>query len=154
MNKLENALKIKVYIASDHGGFLMKEDLKNAGLDFLDLIDLGTNSNASVDYPDYAKILAEHVIDNNSYGIAICGTGIGISVALNKIKNIYAAPINNVQFAKLAKEHNNLNVICLSGRFVDLKTNIEILKSFFSTAFDERHQTRIKKLKEIENHSW
>lgn len=154
MNKFNNQSKINVYIASDHAGYEMKKEIINSDeLSFINFIDLGTNSKESVDYPDYAKKLAENVIKNKSYGIAICGTGIGISVALNKIKGIYTAVIMTPEIATLAKQHNDLNVISLSGRFNSLQNNINIIKNFLSSEFEQRHQKRIDMLKEIESNN-
>ncbi|MDE5841795.1 MAG: RpiB/LacA/LacB family sugar-phosphate isomerase [Malacoplasma sp.] len=155
MNQSHNTLKkVKVYIGSDHGGFLMKENLKKVDeLNcFINFIDVGTHSEDSVDYPDYAEKIAEKVLqDKNSYGIGICGTGIGICIALNKIKGIYAANVNKVIEAELAKEHNNVNVITLSGRFSTLEENILIIKKFFSSTFQNgRHMKRLEKIKKME----
>ncbi|MDE5767750.1 MAG: RpiB/LacA/LacB family sugar-phosphate isomerase [Malacoplasma sp.] len=155
MNQSQNASqKIRVYIGSDHGGFLMKENLKKVSeLNcFIDFIDVGTYSEDSVDYPDYAKKIADKLLeDKGSYGIGICGTGIGICIALNKIKGIYAANVNKVVEAELAKEHNNVNVITLSGRFSTLEENVLIVKKFFSSTFQEgRHKQRLEKIKKME----
>ena len=155
MNKSENALnKIKVYIGSDHGGFEMKEKIRTNPdlLKFIDFADVGTYSTDSVDYPDYAKRIGDHVLKNKgSYGIGICGTGIGICIALNKIKGIYAANVNKVIEGELAREHNNANVITLSGRFTTLEENIEIIKKFFSSHFEDgRHKKRLEKIKKME----
>lgn len=152
MNKLNQSYKINVYIGSDHAGYEMKQALINdSRLDFINFIDVGTHSNESVDYPDYAKAIGENVIKNNAYGIGVCGTGIGISIALNKVNGIYSAVISDPEIAKLAKQHNNLNVISLSGRFNSLDNNVEILKNFFNESFEERHQKRIDKIKQMEN---
>lgn len=152
MSKLNQLSKINVYIGSDHAGYEMKEKLiKDSRLNFINFIDVGTNSNESVDYPDYAKVLGENVIKNKAYGIGICGTGIGISVALNKVNGIYSAVVTDPEIAKLAKKHNNLNVISLSGRFNSLDKNVEILQNFFNENFEERHQNRLDKIKKIEN---
>lgn len=157
MNKSETQSKINVYISNDHAGFEMKELLlKDKRLDFINFIDVGATSNQSVDYPDYALKLGEAVLKNKCYGIAICGTGIGISIALNKIKGIYTAVINNPEVAKLAREHNNLNVISLSStRFTTVDNNVEIIKNFFASEFDTsgRHQNRLNKIKDIENNN-
>lgn len=152
----EQLNKIKVYIGSDHGGFEMKEKIRIAPelLEFIDFVDLGTYSEKeSVDYPDYAEKIGEHVLkDKGSYGIGICGTGIGICIALNKIKGIYAANVNKTIEAELAREHNNANVITLSGRFTSVEDNIEIVKKFFSSHFESgRHKTRIEKIAKLEN---
>lgn len=157
MSNLENTLnnKIKVFIGSDHGGYEMKENIKKSNelSEIIDFIDVGTNSLESVDYPDYAEKIAEQVLKNEgSYGIGICGTGIGMCIALNKIKGIYAANVNKTIEGELAKEHNNVNVLSLSGRFTSVAENIEIIKKFFSVNFESgRHSKRIAKIKELEN---
>ncbi len=153
MNKSETLSKINVYIGSDHAGYDMKQKIiSDPRLSFINFIDVGTNSNDSVDYPDYAEILANNVLKNNGYGVAICGTGIGISIALNKMKGIYTAVINDPEIAKLAREHNNLNVVSLSGRFSTVDNNIKIIESFFKENFsnDPRHLKRLNKIKDIE----
>lgn len=156
MNNSKNTSnKLKVFIGSDHGGFEMKEKIKQSSElnSLIDFIDVGTNSLDSVDYPDYAAKIANEVLKNSgSYGIGICGTGIGMCIALNKIKGIYAANVNKVIEGELAKEHNNVNVITLSGRFTTLEENIKIIKKFFSVHFEAgRHSTRIEKIKKLEN---
>lgn len=157
MSNLENTLnnKIKVFIGSDHGGYEMKENIKKSNElnKIIDFIDVGTNSLESVDYPDYAEKIAEQVLKNKgSYGIGICGTGIGMCIALNKIKGIYAANVNKTIEGELAKEHNNVNVLSLSGRFTSVEENVEIIKKFFSVNFESgRHSKRIDKIKELEN---
>lgn len=154
MTKLKDVSnkKIKVYIASDHAGYETKEAIINSKeLDFIEFVDLGTNSLCSVDYPDYAKKLGETVVsDSNSYGIGICGTGIGISIALNKVKKVRCALVTNKEVAPLARQHNNANVIALSGRFVSVNENVEIIKKFFNATFEERHQTRLDKISKME----
>lgn len=150
----QSVSKVVVFIGSDHGGFEMKENIKKTPelSQFIEFIDVGTHSNESVDYPDYAEKIGENVLAiPNSFGIGICGTGIGICIALNKIKGIYAANVNKVEEAKLARNHNNANVITLSGRFTSLEDNIKIIKTFFNEVFESgRHENRIKKIKELE----
>lgn len=153
LEKLLDKNKINVYIGSDHAGFDMKEELKkdvelNKKINF---IDVGPLYCKSVDYPDYAKKLGDAVVSNKAYGIGICGTGIGISIALNKIKGVYAALVYNEEVAELAKKHNNANIIALSGRFINKEENIKIVKSFFNSQFEGgRHEDRINKIKELE----
>lgn len=155
MNKSKNASKkITVYIGSDHAGFPMKQGiLASKELSaYIDFKDVGTYSLDSVDYPDYAAKIGEGVLsDKNSYGIGICGTGIGISIALNKIKGIYAANVIDTNSASLARRHNDVNVITLSGRFVAIEKNVEIINEFFSQKFESgRHVDRLNKIKDLE----
>ncbi len=156
MSDLKNVLntKIKVYIGSDHGGFEMKEKIRtNKELnEFLEFEDVGTYSTDSVDYPDYAEKIGKAVRENKgAYGIGICGTGIGICISLNKINGIYAANVNKIEEAKLAKAHNNVNVITLSGRFTTFEDNVKIIKAFFNEKFEAgRHVQRLEKIYDIE----
>lgn len=139
----------KIFIASDHGGVKTKDVLINHFSKEYEIIDLGTNSDDSVDYPIYAKKLCKEVLANkNSFGILICGTGIGMCIAANKIKNIRCANVTNSEFAKLSKQHNNANVLSLSGRFVSDKENIKIVESYLECDFEDRHQKRLDMLEE------
>lgn len=150
--------KIRIYVGSDHAGFEMKQQIINYNefKDMFEFVDLGPFDNSPVDYPDYAEKLGEKLTkDPTAYGIGICGTGIGICIALNKIHGIYAANLIRHEEAALAKEHNNVNVIALSGRFVTLEENISIIKTFFAAQFDaskasERHLNRLNKIKKLE----
>lgn len=139
----------KVGLASDHAGFQIKEVAK----EFLthkgyDIVDYGTNSEASVDYPDYAHTLAKGIESQEvDLGIAVCGSGQGISITLNKHQNVRAALSWNVEIATLARKHNNANVLSLPGRFLN-KTEAEaIIEAFLNTEFEGgRHEQRIKKI--------
>ena len=143
----ENIMKIA--IASDHGGLEMKtalvQHLQNMGL-FVS--DLGTNSTDSVDYPDYADKMAEHILAKESdFGILICGTGVGISIAANRHKGIRAALIYNEFVAKMAKAHNNANVIVFGGRTMNVEDVKKYCDVFINTDFEGgRHQNRLNKL--------
>jgi ribose 5-phosphate isomerase B len=135
-------------LASDHAGFVLKKFLieKITKLGF-EPIDLGCDSSEkSVDYPDYAQKLCKK-ITKISNGILICGSGIGISIAANRFKNIRAALCHDVKSAKSSRAHNDANVLCLGARVISNKTALAIVKAFFSTEFEgERHAARIKKL--------
>ncbi len=140
----------KILIASDHAGFDLKKflisELKK--MQFL-VEDLGCDSaEKSVDYPDYAQKLCKKITDKNQFrGILICGSGIGISIAANRFKNIRAALCNDVKSTKLSRAHNDANVICLGARLTTAKTALAIVKAFFSTDFEgARHEARIAKL--------
>jgi len=133
------------FIASDHRGYDLKEYLK---LKF-PLIDLGTTSaEKRVDYPDYAKKLSQYVLKEKSFGILICSTGIGMSIAANRNKGIRAGLCHTTTDAALARLHNDANVLVLSGESTKLKDAEKIVKVFFETKFsgEERHKRRIKKL--------
>ena len=142
-----------IAIGSDHGGFKLKEEVKKY-LDELGLeyIDFGTNSEESVDYPDFASKVAVSVQKKESdFGILICRSGLGMSIAANKYKGIRAVTIYNETVAKYAKQHNNANVIGLCADYINVNTAVNIIRTYLATEFEERHSTRLKKIEEIEN---
>jgi ribose 5-phosphate isomerase B len=139
----------KIAIASDHAGV----ELKSALILYLEesdiaAEDLGTHSKESVDYPDYANRMAEWLQKNPALkGILICGSGIGISIAANRHKHIRAALCTNAEMAKLSREHNNANVLCLGARFIDVDSAKTCVKAFLYTEFEGgRHAARVEKL--------
>ena len=144
-------MTVKVAIACDHGGYDLKEAIK----DNFDIkwIDLGTdNDKDSVDYPDFGHALAEAIEDGVAeYGIAICGTGIGISITVNRHEGIRAGLCTNTTMARLTREHNNANVLCLGARITGTEAVMDIVKTFLETEFEGgRHQRRIDKIEEID----
>ncbi len=146
-NSLKKTASEKILIASDHAGFVLKKFLIEE-LQF-EVVDLGCKSaEKSVDYPDYANRLCKKITKKNPFrGILICGSGIGISIAANRFKNIRAALCHNVKSAKLARAHNDANVLCLGARVVSNKSALSIVKAFFSTEFEgARHAARVAKL--------
>ncbi len=139
-----------VYIGSDHGGFKLKEVLKNwmesEGLEFT---DLGCFSEESVDYPEIAHEVCEKVnSDPASRGVLVCGTGLGMSMVANKFKGVRAAMCTNEFMAQMAREHNNAQVICMGGRVSDEETSRKMLSMFLKTDFsgEDRHKRRISKI--------
>lgn len=140
---------MKVFLASDHGGFCVKEYAKQVLNDLgISYVDLGTNNaSQSVDYPDFALILSEHLkTDLNAFGILACGTGIGISMAANRHKHIRCALCHDQTSARLARAHNNANVLAFGGRMLGNAVIQDIIKTFFSTEFEGgRHERRILK---------
>lgn len=140
----------KVYLASDHGGFRGKEiALKYCLERGFTCVDLGCNSaEISVDYPDFANALAAHLeTDKDAFGILVCGSGIGISMAANRHHHIRCALCHDENTAMLSRLHNNANVLAFSGRFSEQNTIIAMLDAFFGTEFEGgRHQRRIDKL--------
>lgn len=140
-------------IGCDHGGFELKnhimKHLEERGVAFK---DFGTYSEASVDYPDYAKQVCEAIQNGEcENGILVCGTGIGISIAANKHKGIRAALCSDVFSAKMTKEHNNANVICLGGRVTGRELAFMIVDAWLDAEFQGgRHADRIAKIHEIE----
>ena len=135
----------KLYIASDHAGFALKSKLCDRSES---LVDLGTNSEESVDYPDFAHKLTNEVLkDAGNLGILICGTGVGMSMAANRVKGIRAGLVTNNEIARLIRQHNNANVLVLPGRFMDEEEAIKSVKTFIETEFEAgRHQARIDKI--------
>ena len=150
-NKIGDNMKIA--IASDHRGYELKEYIKKNIKEF-DFIDLGTNTSNSGDYPDYAFKLGEYVVKNNCLGIVICGSGIGISIACNKVKGVRCAKVNSIKDTKYTKHDNNANVISLSSE-INRERVIKIVKTFASEEFsnEERHIRRINKISEYEKNN-
>ena len=142
-----------VAIASDHGGYEQKKQLVAWMLkNNISIHDLGPYSDQTVDYPDYAALVAHEVSSGLAdKGVLVCGTGIGMAMTANKFPGIRAASVTNEQFAELARSHNDANIITLSGRFVSIDTNKGILSVFFKTAFEGgRHCGRLDKITEVE----
>lgn len=144
---------MNISIASDHAGFEQKQALaaylRDQGHD---VIDRGPDTDERVDYPDYAALVAHDVAGGAvDRGVLVCGTGIGMAVAANKVAGIRAANVITPLFAELCREHNDANVVALSGRFVDAAVNREILDVFLSTEFGGgRHTGRVEKIAALE----
>ena len=138
-----------IAVASDHAGFdlkeILKRDLQEAGHDVL---DLGTNSTQSVDYPDFGRALAEAVASGRAErGVLVCGTGIGISIAANRNPKVRAAVVHDVTSARLTRQHNDANVVAFGQRLIGTETAREALKVFLATEFEGgRHAARVAKL--------
>ena len=139
----------KVCIASDHGGFLLKEAIKDLLIKKnISIIDLGPSEIKTVDYPDFAKKLANRVKAKKSdVGILVCGSGTGMAICANKIKTIRAAVCYNVKSTRLSREHNNANIIALGARLTSKKLSLKLVEIFLKTKFDGgRHLKRVKKI--------
>ena len=143
----------KIAIGSDHGGVDLKTEIK----DFLikegyEIKDFGTNSTESCDYPDIALPVAEAVVNKEyDFGILVCGTGIGIGIAANKVPGVRAALCSDTFSAHATREHNNANILTMGQRVVGTGLALDIVKTFLNTEFEgERHQKRIDKISEIE----
>ena len=138
-------MKETIYIASDHAGFNLKSQIISSYKDF---IDLGTKNTDSVDYPDLANNLVSKLNSkNNSKGILICGSGIGMAIAANRNPNIRAGLAFNAEIAKLMREHNDANILVLPGRFMDIHEAIKCVENFINSEFEGgRHKKRIYKL--------
>ena len=142
---------MRVAVASDHGGYKLKEKVKEyLESRYIDVIDLGTNSEESVDYPEYGRACAKAVAGGEAdRGIVCCGTGIGISIAANKVKGIRCGLCTNVEMAKLTRPHNDANMLAMGGRIIDDETAMAITEAFIDTEFEGgRHQRRIDKIEE------
>ena len=143
---------MRIAIASDHGGFELKEIVK-AHLEErgLEVADLGTHSDASVDYPVYGKACGEAVAGGDAdCGIVVCGTGIGISIAANKVKGVRCGLCTSVEMAKLTKQHNNANVLALGGRTTAPELALQIVDAWLDTDFEGgRHERRTGMLDEM-----
>lgn len=143
----------KIPIASDHAGFEMKEKLAQVMRDMgYDVEDLGTHSPASTDYPDYAHPLANKVENGDvQRGVLLCGTGNGMAYAANRHHGVRAALVWSPEIAKLAREHNNANVLVLPARFMSDEDSVASLKAFLNTPFEGgRHERRIEKIEDSE----
>ncbi len=142
---------MKIALGADHGGYELKEQVKKHLSDKgYEVIDFGTNSTESVDYPVYAKKVGEAVVAQNAdFGIVICGTGIGISMAANKVKGIRAALCHNVFTARLAREHNDANVLAMGGRVLGTGLALEMVDVFLTTKFEGgRHKRRVDQIED------
>ena len=142
-----------IIVGSDHAGFEAKREilsiLQAAGYD---TIDCGAYTLDSVDYPDIAERVAEQVLDKNILGIIICGTGIGISIAANKIPGVRAAVCTDAFTAEMSRKHNDANIVALGARVLEISQMKEIIEVFIKTDFEGgRHQLRVEKIKAIEN---
>ena len=149
-----NTIKVmKIAIAADHAGYEEKENVKKT-LDALGVQydDFGTVSTESVDYPDYAKKVGEAVANGNyDQGLLVCGSGTGMAIAANKVPGVRAAVAWNEEIARLAREHNDANVLSLAARYTTAEENDKIVRAWFGAHFDGgRHQRRVDKIKEIE----
>ncbi len=147
---------MKIAIGSDHAGFWLKEALK----EFLknseyEVKDFGTDSLESVDYPDFAFAIGRAVSDGQfDFGVLICGTGVGMSIAANKVKGIRAALCNDLYTARMSREHNDANILCMGGRVLGEDIAKEILKTFLTTGYSNgRHNRRVKKISNYEKNT-
>ena len=150
---------MRIAISADHGGV----ELKIALVDYIqglgyELVDFGTDSEESVDYPDYAEKVGKAIQDQEvEKGIAICGSGVGVCITANKMKGVYAAICHDTYSARQGVEHDNMNVLCLGGRVIDVELGKELVKAFLDANFsgndpgNERHLRRVTKIRKIED---
>ncbi|MDR0571623.1 MAG: ribose 5-phosphate isomerase B [Rickettsiales bacterium] len=142
----------KIVIACDRAGIDMKKFLVEHLKDTYDFVDLGTKNTEESDYPDYAGLVARAINNKEGdFGVLICGTGIGMSMAANKFKGIRAGLCHNTLEVRLTREHNNANILCLGSRIIANEMALENVKVFCETEFsgEERHQRRINKIENI-----
>jgi ribose 5-phosphate isomerase B len=142
---------VKIVLAADHGGFELKEIIKKSLLQAgREVVDVGCSSSDSVDYPDYAeKAVSTMVTGDCERGILVCGTGIGMSIAANRHKKIRAANCFDIDTAKLSREHNNANILCLGARVLEIDKAIQMVMAWLETEFSGgRHQKRVAKFSE------
>ena len=144
---------MKVAIGADHAGYEQKEQIKRTLDDLgVNYEDMGTYSCDSVDYPDYAKKVGEAVANGDvDQGLLVCGSGTGMAIAANKVPGVRAAVAWNEDIARLAREHNNANVLSLAARFTPVEEMDKIVRSWFGAHFDAgRHERRVEKIGQIE----
>jgi ribose 5-phosphate isomerase B len=144
---------MKIAIGADHAGFEVKEKIKKQLEEMnLEVEDLGTNSLDSVDYPDYGAAVGREVASGKAdEGIVVCGSGIGIAIAANKVKGVRAAQAWNEETARLAREHNNANVLSIGARVLPAEEIPKIVKAWFDAKFlGGRHEGRVEKISELE----
>jgi len=143
----------KVVIGSDHAGFEMKERIKKElGLEY-EFVDVGTDSAESADYPIYAEKVGQQVaLTPGQKGVLICGNGVGITIAANKVNGVRAGLAYSVESAKSARQHNDANIVSVGGRSPMLDDPVEIVRTFLTTDFsgEERHARRVQEMMEIE----
>ena len=148
---------MKIGLGSDHGGYNLKEEIKkHLASKGIEVIDFGTENGVdSVDYPIYGEKVAKSVISKDvDYGILCCGTGIGISLAANKVKGIRCAVVSDTFSAKMSKAHNNANMLSLGGRVIGKGLALEIVDAWLNTEFEgERHLRRVNMLNDIEQNN-
>lgn len=142
---------MKIVIASDHGAYCMKEQLKAYLMEKeIEVLDVGTHSEASVDYPEYAQKACKEVLSGHAdFGIVLCGTGIGVSIAANKVKGIRCALCSEPYSAKMTRAHNDANVLAMGARVIGIELSKMIVDTFLATPFEGgRHQRRIDLLED------
>ncbi|SFE23245.1 ribose 5-phosphate isomerase B [Peptostreptococcus sp. D1] len=147
---------MKIALACDHGGLNLKNAIKNhlEGKGY-EVLDFGTDTTDSVDYPDFAYKAAKSVVDKEAEcGILVCGTGIGIGIAANKVKGIRCATLGDTFSARMTKAHNDANMIALGERVTGIGLGLDIVDAYLNSSFEGgRHQSRVDKITEIENSS-
>lgn len=152
---------MKIAIGTDHGGFLLKETVvQQVKADGHEVIDFGTLTDAAVDYPDFARLVGDAIINGQAdRGILLCGSGIGVNIAANKMRGIYASVCHDSYMAHQGVEHDNMNVLCLGSRVIGPEPAREIVSAFLNARFlgndpgQERHRKRVAKVRSLEENS-
>src|ERR1700739_2431530 len=145
---------MKIAMGADHAGFELKEKIKQRLIaEGNEVHDQGTHSTDSVDYPDFARLVGGEVSQQKAdFGVLVCASGIGMSIAANKVPGVRAAHVTNMYEAQMAREHNNANVVTVGSRVLDEWTAIQAVETFLHTAFaGGRHERRVQKIMEIEH---
>lgn len=146
---------MKIIMGCDHGGFELKETLKKVLIEKgYEVEDYGIHKQERVDYPDYAQKVGEAIASGKGdQGILICGTGIGMSIAANKVRGILASVCSDCYSAKMTVAHNNSNILCLGARVLGLELALQIVETYFSAAFEAggRHERRVNAIRAKEN---
>lgn len=147
---------MKISIASDHAGFALKQQIADAlkGMGH-DVEDFGTDSEESVDYPDFAEPAAREVASGGAdRGVLVCGSGVGVSIVANKVDGVRAVHAHDIEEAEMSRRHNNANVVTLGERTTDPATAVEIVNHFLATDFEGgRHERRVEKIALVEGHN-
>jgi len=143
---------MRIIIGSDHAGFALKKQIKQwLESEGHEVEDVGTDSEESVDYPDFAEKAAKKVACEEACGVLICGTGMGMCISANKIKGVRAATIHNEFTGRMAKEHNNANIVCVGSRVIDFDTAVSAVSAWLSSGFEGgRHERRVNKIMKLE----
>jgi ribose 5-phosphate isomerase B len=145
---------MRIHLGADHAGFALKEQVKAAlGQMGHDVVDVGTMSEDSVDYPDYAEKVGRAVAAGEAdFGVLVCGTGLGMAIAANKVPGIRAIQASDPEMARMSRLHNDANVLTLPGRYIGPERAAEVIDAFVNTAFEGgRHQRRLDKIDAIGN---
>lgn len=148
-------MTMRIAIANDHAGYPIKDEIINTLQELgHEIIDVGSFNQEPVDYPDFAEKAAKIILKGQAdRGIIICGSGVGVCIAANKIKGIYAGVCHDTYSAHQGVEHDNMNVLCLGARIIGVELAKDIVKAFINAKFskDERHLRRVGKIVELEN---
>ncbi|TDB38756.1 MAG: ribose 5-phosphate isomerase B [Actinobacteria bacterium] len=145
---------MRLYVGSDHAGFALKEHVReHLEHEGYEVVDVGTHTEESVDYPDFARQVGEAVAAGDAdYGVLVCGSGLGMAIAANKVDGVRAVQVMDTEMAKMSRMHNDANIVTLAGRYTEPEIADAIVDTFLATAFEGgRHQNRVDKIAAIEH---